>query len=315
MRTVAVVLAGGSGERFGGGVPKQLLTLRGRTLLEHSVAAFERAPCVDAILVVCAAAHAERAGELLAAGGFGKLAKVITGGVTRVDSTRAAIDELSSGARGARPAGPGEPGSGGPGSGGPSSGKLGSEGPGSGEPGSGGPGSGESGSGEPGSGGPGSGESGSGEAGSGELGWAGAGAGAGSGDCDVLFHDAARPLVDQETIAACAAALADCRAVGVCVPSSDTIAVVSDGVMTSMPRRDSLVRCQTPQGFRLSVIRRAHELAAADPAFADLPATDDCGIVLRYLPGVAVRIVPGSDRNIKITYPRDLDIAETLMKE
>jgi 2-C-methyl-D-erythritol 4-phosphate cytidylyltransferase len=85
--------------------------------------------------------------------------------------------------------------------------------------------------------------------------------------------------------------------------------------MTGMPRRDSLVRCQTPQGFRLSVIRRAHELAAADPAFAGLPATDDCGIVLRYLPEVDVRVVPGSERNIKITYPRDLGIAETLLKD
>src|SRR5580692_10476358 len=58
MRTVAVVLAGGSGQRFGSGLPKQLLPLTGRTLLEHSVAAFEEAPDVDAILVVMAAGHA-----------------------------------------------------------------------------------------------------------------------------------------------------------------------------------------------------------------------------------------------------------------
>src|SRR6516225_5473790 len=52
MRTVAVVLAGGSGERFGTGVPKQLLPLAGRALIEHSVTAFEQAPGVDAVLVV-----------------------------------------------------------------------------------------------------------------------------------------------------------------------------------------------------------------------------------------------------------------------
>jgi 2-C-methyl-D-erythritol 4-phosphate cytidylyltransferase len=231
MRTVAVVLAGGSGERFGQAEPKQLLTLAGQTLLERSVAAFDRAPGVDAIMVVMAAGHAARAADLLAAGGFGKLGKVIAGGVTRVDSTRAALAEL------------------------------------------------------------------------------------GEAECDVLFHDAARPLVDQHTIAGCVAALADSRAVGVAVPSSDTIAVVSDGVMTAMPRRDSLVRLQTPQGFRLSVIRRAHELAAADPAFGELPATDDCGIVLRYLPDVRVRVVPGSEQNIKITYPRDLSIAESLLTD
>jgi 2-C-methyl-D-erythritol 4-phosphate cytidylyltransferase len=230
MRTVAVVLAGGSGARFGTPLPKQLLPLAGRALIEHSVAAFEQAPGVDDILVVMVANHAGGVAELLAAGGYPKLSKIISGGPTRVDSTRAAIAEL------------------------------------------------------------------------------------GDGECDVLFHDAARPLISQETIAGCVAALAGAQAVGVAVPSSDTIAVVSDGLMTSMPPRHSLVRCQTPQGFRLSVIRRAHELAAADPRFDQLPATDDCGIVLRYLPEVKVHVVPGSEHNIKITYPSDLAVAEALLR-
>jgi len=228
MRTVAVVLAGGTGERFGTSVPKQLLPLAGRPLIEHSVAAFDEAPGVDAVLVVMAASHAGQVREVLAAGGYRKLAGVIPGGPTRVGSTRRAIESL------------------------------------------------------------------------------------GAGECDVLFHDAARPLVDQRIIADCAAALAEHRAVGVAVPSADTIAVVTDGVMTATPPRDSLVRLQTPQGFRLSLIRRAHELAAADPGFGDLPATDDCGIVLRYLPDVRVHIVPGSERNLKITFPRDLAVAEAL---
>jgi 2-C-methyl-D-erythritol 4-phosphate cytidylyltransferase len=135
----------------------------------------------------------------------------------------------------------------------------------------------------------------------------------GEQECDVLFHDAARPLVDQRIIADCRSALLDDRAVGVAIPSSDTIAVVSDGVLSAIPSRESLVRCQTPQGFRLSVIRRAHQLAAADPEFDQRPATDDCGIVLRYLPGVAIRLVPGSERNIKVTYPCDLVIAQALL--
>jgi ribitol-5-phosphate 2-dehydrogenase (NADP+) / D-ribitol-5-phosphate cytidylyltransferase len=228
MRTVAVVLAGGTGERFGTSVPKQLLPFAGRPLIEHSVAAFDEAPAVDSVLVVMAASHADQVREVLAAGGYRKLAGVIAGGLTRVESTRRAIESL------------------------------------------------------------------------------------GAGECDVLFHDAARPLVDQRIIADCAAALAGHRAVGVAVPSADTIAVVTDGVMTATPPRDSLVRLQTPQGFRLSVIRRAHELAAADPRFGDLPATDDCGIVLRYLPDVRVHVVPGSERNLKITFPRDLAVAEAL---
>jgi 2-C-methyl-D-erythritol 4-phosphate cytidylyltransferase len=231
MRTVAVVLGGGSGERFGTPLPKQLLPLAGRPMIEHSVAAFERAPGVDAILVVMAARHARQVADLLAAGGYGKLIGVIEGGTTRTGSTLRAIAEL------------------------------------------------------------------------------------GEDDCDVLFHDAARPLVDQQIIAACVTALAGHRAIGVAVPSSDTIIEVSDGVMTAMPRRDTLARCQTPQGFRLSVIRRAYQLAQADPRFGDLPATDDCGIVLRYLPDVGVHIVPGSERNMKITYPRDLAIAEAVLRE
>jgi 2-C-methyl-D-erythritol 4-phosphate cytidylyltransferase len=231
MRMVAVVLAGGSGERFGTTIPKQLLPLAGRPMIEHSVAAFERAPEVDHILVVMAAGHAPQVRALLMAGGYTKLSKVIDGGPTRTESARRAIAEL------------------------------------------------------------------------------------GEDECDVLFHDAARPLVSQQTIAACVAALADHRAVGVAVPSPDTIAVVRDGVMTAIPRRDSLARCQTPQGFRLSVIRRAYQLADADPHFSEQPATDDCGIVLRYLPELGVHVVPGSERNIKITYPRDLAIAEALFRE
>jgi 2-C-methyl-D-erythritol 4-phosphate cytidylyltransferase len=129
-------------------------------------------------------------------------------------------------------------------------------------------------------------------------------------ECGVLLHDAARPLVDQRIIADCVAALRVHRAAGVAVPSSDTIVITENGVMRSVPRRESLQRCQTPQCFRLSVITRAHELAAADPEYTP---TDDCGVVLRYLPDVPVHIVPGSERNVKITYPQDLAVAEALL--
>ena len=193
------------------------------------MAAFERAPGVDEILIVMAPGHTEQVRGLLADRGYGKVTGVIEGGATRPESTRRAIAAL------------------------------------------------------------------------------------GPGEADVLFHDAARPLLDQPTIAGCLRALRDHRAVGVAVPASDTIVVVQDGIMTSMPHRESLRRCQTPQGFRLSVIRRAHELALADPGHADLTATDDCGVVLRYLPDVPVAVVPGSERNIKITYPHDLSVAEVLI--
>lgn len=239
MRTVAVVLAGGSGQRFGGDLPKQLQVLAGRTLLEHSVAAFEQAPAVDEIMVVMPPGFATMAQKLLAAASYRKVAAVIGGGVARTDSTRCAIAELSAGR-------------------------------------------------EP--------------------------AGGTTDDANVLFHDAARPLIDQRIIADCVGALGTHQAIGVAVPSSDTIVEVTDGIVTAMPRRDALARFQTPQGFRLSVIRRAYQLADADPAFSQQPATDDCGIVLRYLPDVPVRLVRGSERNIKITYPDDLHIAEALLR-
>jgi 2-C-methyl-D-erythritol 4-phosphate cytidylyltransferase len=134
--------------------------------------------------------------------------------------------------------------------------------------------------------------------------------GADGDDCGVLLHDAARPLVDQRIIADCVAALREHDAAGVAVPASDTMVVTGNGVMQSMPRRETLHRCQTPQCFRLSVISRAHELAAADPGFSP---TDDCGVVMRYLPDVPVHIVPGSERNLKVTYPQDLAVAEALL--
>jgi 2-C-methyl-D-erythritol 4-phosphate cytidylyltransferase len=134
----------------------------------------------------------------------------------------------------------------------------------------------------------------------------------GTDDCGVLLHDAARPLVDQRIIADCVAALAVHDAAGVAVPASDTMVITENGVMHSVPPRERLFRCQTPQCFRLPVIVRAHELAAADPDFAP---TDDCGVVLRYLPGTAVHIVPGSERNMKVTYPHDLAVAEALLLE
>jgi 2-C-methyl-D-erythritol 4-phosphate cytidylyltransferase len=231
MRMVAVVLGGGTGQRIGAALPKQLLKLGGRTLLEHCVAAFEQAPGVDEILVVMAGDYVEQVRDLLP--GSGKLTGVIAGGVARSDSTRVALAAIAA----AVP--------------------------------------------DP-------------------------------DDCGVLLHDAARPLVDQRIIAACVAALGVHEAAGVAVPASDTMVITDNGVMHSMPRRETLWRCQTPQCFRLPVIVRAHELAAADPGFAP---TDDCGVVLRYLPGVEVHIVPGSERNLKITYPGDLAVAEALLAE
>jgi 2-C-methyl-D-erythritol 4-phosphate cytidylyltransferase len=135
----------------------------------------------------------------------------------------------------------------------------------------------------------------------------------GSDECNLLLHDAARPLVTARIIGDCVRALDHYDAVGVAVPATDTVFEVGpDGAIVFVPDRARLWRAQTPQGFKLSVIRRAHELAAADPGFQP---TDDCSVVLRYLPDVPVGVVRGEDGNLKVTTAVDLQLAELLWQE
>jgi 2-C-methyl-D-erythritol 4-phosphate cytidylyltransferase len=135
----------------------------------------------------------------------------------------------------------------------------------------------------------------------------------GHGDADVLVHDAARPLLTARIVDDCVAALAAHEAVGVAVPSSDTILRTdTSGRIVEVPARAELWRAQTPQGFRAGVLQAAYDVALADPAFI---ATDDCSVVLRYLPDVPVHVVQGDDRNMKVTGPLDLAIAERLLAE
>ncbi|SDH78297.1 bifunctional cytidylyltransferase/SDR family oxidoreductase [Nonomuraea jiangxiensis] len=140
----------------------------------------------------------------------------------------------------------------------------------------------------------------------------------GDEECDVLLHDAVRPLLEPRIITECVRALETHQAVNVAIPSSDTVLVaepVPDGeVIGEVLDRSRLRRSQTPQCFRLSVIREAYERAFADPEFGRRPATDDCGVVLRYLPDVPIHLVPGSEHNIKVTHPADLHIAELLFE-
>ncbi|GGP05840.1 2-C-methyl-D-erythritol 4-phosphate cytidylyltransferase [Nonomuraea glycinis] len=138
-------------------------------------------------------------------------------------------------------------------------------------------------------------------------------------ECNVLLHDAVRPLLEPRIITECVRALERHTAVEVAIASSDTVLVAGPGpdgteIVADVLDRSRLRRAQTPQGFRLSVIRRAYELAMADPEFAGRPATDDCGVVLRYLPEVPIVLVPGSERNMKVTHPIDLSIAEQLLR-
>jgi 2-C-methyl-D-erythritol 4-phosphate cytidylyltransferase len=94
-RTVGVLLAGGSGVRTGLEYPKQFLRIGGRTVLEHTLSAFEAADGVDEVIIVSAPAWIETAAELISECGAEKVSAIIAGGETRNDSTRAAIAFLS----------------------------------------------------------------------------------------------------------------------------------------------------------------------------------------------------------------------------
>ena len=135
----------------------------------------------------------------------------------------------------------------------------------------------------------------------------------GDRDCDVLVHDAARPLVDERIIHDCVAALESAEAVTAAVASTDTVAEIDDaGHVRAIPERARLRNIQTPQGCRLATIRQAFALMDADDGRMADPS-DDCSVVLRYLPEVPIGVVEGSARNLKLTHPHDLEVAEAVL--
>jgi len=129
-------------------------------------------------------------------------------------------------------------------------------------------------------------------------------------DTKILFHDAARPFVTQSMISDCLNALEKYDAVTTAIPPSDTLLKVVDNEILSVPNRKDLMCAQTPQGFRLGVVRQAYELLEKEKNYEP---TDDCGVVHRFLPEIKIGIVQGSDTNIKLTFPKDLDLAESIL--
>jgi len=128
----------------------------------------------------------------------------------------------------------------------------------------------------------------------------------------ILVHDAVRPFVDDEIIAHVVEEVKKHGAAIAGLPAVDTIKQVeraADGaIITSTIPRERVVQAQTPQGFRYELIKRAFDSAAAD----GFMGTDEASLVERL--GENVWVVMGSARNIKITTPADLELAEFLMK-
>ncbi len=228
LRTVAVVLAGGSGSRVGLDIPKQMLKVAGRTIIEHTVEALHGCAEVDEIMIVMAADYLAEIEQMFGGEQFRKVTRFVAGGRDRNESTRNALAAL------------------------------------------------------------------------------------GDAECNVLFHDAVRPLLSRRVLLDCIRALETHEVVDVAIPSADTIVRVDEHeTIVDIPDRQWLRRGQTPQGFRLSVIRRAYDIAAQDPG---MQATDDCAVVLRYLPDVPIHVVRGDEQNMKITYPLDLFLADKLFQ-
>jgi ribitol-5-phosphate 2-dehydrogenase (NADP+) / D-ribitol-5-phosphate cytidylyltransferase len=230
LRNVAVVLAGGTGSRVGLAIPKQLIKVAGKPIMEHTIGVLQASPVIDEIIILMTPGHLDAVRAMLRAGAYPKVTQLLEGAETRNATTRRALDAL------------------------------------------------------------------------------------GDEECNVLFHDAVRPLLSQSVIDDCVAALGPFEAVDTAIPSADTIIQVDEATgqtIDDVLRRPLLRRGQTPQCFRLSVIRRAYQRAAADPKFE---ATDDCTVVLRYCPEVPIAVVPGEERNMKVTEPIDVYLADKLFQ-
>jgi 2-C-methyl-D-erythritol 4-phosphate cytidylyltransferase len=245
MRNIAVILAGGTGSRMGSSVPKQFMSLAGRTVIEYSIETFCNHPVIDEVAVVVHPDWRGRMEEIVerlkVKGERLKVSRIIDGGSERymssLNAIMAYIDEPD--------------------------------------------------------------------------------------DTNLLLHDAARPFVTAEIIDRVVAALGNHEAVGVAVPSTDTVWEVHPDMsgelivnsekceiprfVARIPERRLMWRAQTPQAFRLPLIRDAYQRALQDPQFQ---ATDDCGVVRKYMPDTKITVVEGSERNMKITHADDLSVMQ-----
>ncbi len=144
LRNVAVVLAGGTGTRLGHEIPKQLIRIGGKAIIEHTIATLQRSPDIDDIIVMMARGYLDEIHEIVRDGDYTKVSRVLEGAGSRNDTTAAAIAAL------------------------------------------------------------------------------------GEDECNVILHDAVRPLVSQTIIAANIAALGDYEAVDTAIPSADTVIQVRE---------------------------------------------------------------------------------------
>lgn len=131
----------------------------------------------------------------------------------------------------------------------------------------------------------------------------------GTGHERVLIHDGVRPFVDREMIERCVSESIEARAVVCAIPVKDTIKEVDEeGLVIKTIDRSSLWWIQTPQVFRYQDIVEAHRVAV-EKGWDDI--TDDAMLVERM--GITVKVIMGSEKNIKVTTPHDMEIARAIL--
>ena len=224
LKNYGIILASGTGSRYGSDIPKQFISLAGKTILEHTIEAFEKTEKIDHIIIVITPEYKYLAEKILLKNNFKKVIKLLCGGKTRKDSSYIGISSIK------------------------------------------------------------------------------------ENEANILIHDCARPFIKKEIILNCIEALKKHDAVDVAIASSDTILKVKNGFIEEIPERSAFMRSQTPQCFKLSLIKKAHELSKNDQSY-----TDDCGLIVKY--NLAnIYIVEGDVENIKITYPSDIYMAEKILE-
>lgn len=131
-------------------------------------------------------------------------------------------------------------------------------------------------------------------------------------DDNLLLHDSVRPLVTERIISDCIEALERYNAIDVAIPTTDTIIAIDENeCIKNIPNRSTLRNGQTPQCFKLKLIKEAYRLALLDSNFY---TTDDCGVVKRYMPDEYIYVVRGEQFNMKLTYVEDIFLLDKLFQ-
>jgi len=225
MKTYALILAGGSGQRMKEEIPKAFINLNGKKLIEYSIGKFSKHPGIHHIILVVPENYLSLSNSLIKTNNYSKVQLVIKGGKSRFQSSVNGINAIN------------------------------------------------------------------------------------EEEANVLIHDAARPFLSAEIISNCIHQLNDFDALNLLSPVSDTIVKIDQEHVIGILNRESIRLAQTPQSFKLSTIKKAHQQALKE--ISD-DITDDFNLVLKYKTGSS-SWVEGNRMNFKITYPEDLEIAERLI--